>query len=72
MAFVKVKYLFPPDMWEDTAIINTDDISFIVKCNSEQESYLISYKSEMGSFDPRFLDRENAEKILKAIGMSLD
>ena len=72
MAFVKVKYLFAPDRWEDAAIINTDDIKFIVKCKGEPESYYVASKSDSGYDDPRFLDRENAEKIFKAIGVSLD
>lgn len=72
MAFVKVKYLLPPDRWEDTAIINTDDIHFIVKCKGEPETYLVVYANDLGHDHPRFLDRENAELIFKAIGVSLD
>ena len=77
MAFVKVKYLLPPDRWEDTVIINTDKIHYIVKSKGEVvvgigESYYVSYEGANGHDDPRFFDRENAEKIFKAIGMSLD
>ena len=72
MAFVKVKYLFAPNRWGDTVIINTDDIHFIVKCQGEPDAYYVSYEGANGHDDPRFFDRENAEIIFNAIGVSLD
>lgn len=80
MAFVKVKRMFKPldplDKSDDTVIINTDKIEYILKIPGNEyvgDSYAVYYETEdkIGN-RPASFDRENAEKIFKAIGVSLD
>lgn len=81
MSFIKVKRHFVQsngaEKEDSTIIINTDKIYRIKKVLESKYIqgiyYAVYYDCDGGpSVAPDIFDRENAEKIFKAIGVSLD